>query len=532
MHAKGVAPSRLRSAQHRVAALALAGCALLSSSCLLPLRVASSVEGVIVDAKTHRPVPNAIVVVRFDGYYDEILPDRELLGHREGRTDELGRFEIGPMVRAGINAWPLLKTEARVVGVIKDGYRCPGTRAVRSDREARIQLTPALDVEDRRDSCRPVPARPGEAGAYMTAWRQLFPERAPEPNRDSDRQFQRQLAARSVLGYGENCEGPVLDMALSPGGERAALLTRGEGGPSVWNIDLSAGPARPAQRVADASEVEQRRLAWTSPWELVFWEPAARAQRAVSPSIFSTSRFEVVWEAPGAAHSPASLAPGARRAAPHMPLDPADLNDEGDAQWFGRSFELGRSLDATTGLPSDHLTLTEGDGSSRVLALPGEACGPRGRFGRPQYRISVDGRTALDLRFVEGGCHAVGIDLQSGEWAKLDASSAPATCRESRNVPASRLALALRGYSREVAEALQQAGADPSAAYVLRIHRKTRAARAEGRDYGGRAVSARVPDFPVATPLRRIDVSVVGVVTPSQKGPRPVPGPRPLPEPL
>ena len=45
--------------------------------------------------------------------------------------------------------------------------------------------------------------------------------------------------------------------------------------------------------------------------------------------------------------------------------------------------------------------------------------------------------------------------------------------------------------SPQVAEGLHQAGADPSAAYVLRIHPKTRAAKAYGRDYGGRAVSAR-----------------------------------------
>ena len=41
-----------------------------------------------------------------------------------------------------------------------------------------------------------------------------------------------------------------------------------------------------------------------------------------------------------------------------------------------------------------------------ALTLPGEACGQAGRFGRPQYRMSADGHSGIDLRFVGGGCHA------------------------------------------------------------------------------------------------------------------------------
>jgi hypothetical protein len=510
-----------------LAILVAAGCALLHSACLLPVKVTSSVQGVVIDESSGRPVSNALVVVRFDGYYDDVLPDRELIGHRETRTDGLGRFEIGSVVQVGLNAWPMLKTEARVVGVLHEGFRCPRTRKLTPGKEVRIGITPALDRDDLRDSCRPIPAKNSEAVAYMTQWRKLFPNRDIGHGTDAERQFERQVAARAVLGFGDNCEGPVYDLALSPGGERAALLSQGADGMQVSTIELSP-LARP--RVVAAGKQAGQRLAWTSPDELVLWAPASPRARSISPSLFATERFEVVWrsEEPTPSASPAHTSQGRSFG---TPLDPADLNDEADILWLGRSFSLGRSLDPETGLPADHLGVSREDGSTTQIPLPGEACGDRGRFGRPHYRISQDGRSGLDLRYVKGGCHVVRIDLETGRWAILDTERTPGICREDRNVPAPRLALALRGYARDVTTILDEADADPSAAYVLRI-RSDGAVRVESRDYTGRAVSVSAPRFPVNTPLRRIDVSVVGSTRPARGGSGAIPGPAPMPEPL
>ena len=54
--------------------------ALFQTSCIvLPVRIASGIEGAVVDAVTGRSVADALVVVRFDGRYDDVLPDREVL---------------------------------------------------------------------------------------------------------------------------------------------------------------------------------------------------------------------------------------------------------------------------------------------------------------------------------------------------------------------------------------------------------------------------------------------------------------------
>jgi len=482
---------------------------------------------VVIDESSGRPVSNALVVVRFDGYYDDVLPDRELMGHREARTDGHGHFEVGPVVQAGLNAWPMLKVEARVVGVLHAGFRCPATHKLSPDGSNRIGITPALDRGDLRDSCRPIPARNGEAVAYMTEWRKLFPNRAVGRDSDAERQFERQVAARTVLGFGENCEGPVYDLALAPGGERAAFLSQGRDGVRVSTVEL--GRAGRPEVVASAEDTLQR-LSWTNADELVLWRPASRSDRSISPSLFATERFDVVWRNPKLP-PPASPAGADQGRTFRAPLDPADLNDEADSLWLGRSFSLGYTLDPETGLPADHLDVTREDGTTSRIPIPGEACGDRGRFGRPHYRISADGRSGLDLRYVNGGCHAVRIDLETGRWTTVDGERAPATCREDRNVPAPRLALALRGYARDLTTLLDEADADPSAAYVLRI-RPDGAVRVESRDYTGRAVSVSAPRFPMKTPLRRIDVSVVGSTRPARGESNAIPGPRPMPEPL
>jgi hypothetical protein len=489
----------------------------------VPFRVTPGVVGVVVDAVSGDPLSEALVVVQFQGYYDEVLPDRQLLGHGEARTDALGRFRIERRLRSGLSAWPLFKTEARVVGVIREGYRCGGPEQVFQNELVEIALRPALDLADQRESCRPVPARRGEAKAYQEAWRALHPRpQAPtEPPEEDDRQLERLLEARSVFGFGENCEGPVSDLALAPGGRHAAFVVAGPEGAEIRLLELGGGGAGLDLPPVPASRIPPRRLAWAGPGELVLWEPASEADRAVSPSIFASGRIEVIWRDSTA---PAAPAPDA----PRMPLEPEDLNDEGDALWRGRSFSLRRTLDTNTGLGSDLLRVSAADGSRHTVALPGEACGPRGRFGRPHHRIASDTRTGLDLRFVDGGCHVVGVDLQTGLWSRLDSAAAPAVCRDRRRLPATHLRAALRGYSGEVEDEMARAGADTAAAYSLRIDAGGET-RAETRDFSGAPLAVPVPPFPIATPLRRIDVSVVGA---SPRAPRAEAVPSARPQPL
>ncbi len=86
----------------------------------------------------------------------------------------------------------------------------------------------------------------------------------------------------------------------------------------------------------------------------------------------------------------------------------------------------------------------------------------------------------------------------------------------------------MRGYLRDVETAVADAGADPTAAYVLQIEPGGET-WVETRNFGGEAHSVRVPVFPVTTPLRRIDVSTVSSArAPNRAAPiRPT-----LPEPL
>jgi hypothetical protein len=470
------------------------------------------VEGVVVDGQTGDPVAGAIVVVRFDSWYDDVLPDRQLLGHREARTDAAGRFRVPALLRPGIALWPLVRSEARVVSVMADGYRCPPAQAARS--RAPLELARALDAEDRRDSCRPVAASRGEASAYMQAWRDLFPARTTRESREQQRDIDRLLTARSVFGFGENCVGPVLDLALDPSGRRAALVVGGREGPQILALELGADGIAASQAVSRAALTRHERLAWNGPGELVLWEPATQAQRMLSGSIFGSQRFEVLWTAPDVASG--SSRPGGDPLALSRALDPADLNDEGDARWLGRSFRLQRDVDAASGLAREQLQVTRPDGSSYELDLPGETCGPRGRFGRPHYRISADGRSGLDLRYVDGGCHAVRIDLRTGAWAKLDRATDMAQCRRVRSVPAQHMTAALRGYMREISDAMEAEQADPGTSFALHVesHGETRVV---ARDLLGERYTVQVPPFPLVTPLERIEVTPAGGRTPASE---------------
>jgi hypothetical protein len=201
------------------------------------------------------------------------------------------------------------------------------------------------------------------------------------------------------------------------------------------------------------------------------------------------------------------------RTSPRKPLDPADLRDEADTRWQGRSFTLLRELDPLAGLPRDSIRVTDLGGSRHTVELPGEACGGA-RFGRPHYRIDASTRAGLDLRFVDGGCHLVRINLEDGSWTQIDGDPRPAICRSRRRVPPAQLSAALRGWTRDLRQALERAGADPSIAYGLEID-KAGSTRALARDFSGKPVTLDGPAFPLETPLRRIDVTNVA---PSRRG--------------
>lgn len=503
MHENGVRGGARRLA---VALSLSAGLLGLTSCVVLPVRIGPAVDGQVVDQQSGRPVAGAIVVARFDGRYDDVLPDRDLLGHAEATTDAMGRFRIDRIVRPGFSAWPLYKTEARIVGVMHDGYRCAAPRAASDTGPVRITLSPAVDALDRRDSCRPVAAERGEVTAYMDAWRALFADSGTRAPDEGERQLERLLAARSVLGFGENCTGPVTDLAVAPDGSSAALRVVSGDGALVQRVELASGERHAIEEPAGASA--HARLAWAGAGELVLVEPDAGAARALAPR--APAQRMLLWSA-RAGSPPASPSPGA--APRSRPLDVEDLSDESDRFWGGRSFALARTLDPSSGLAVDELRVTREDGSRAALALPGEACGQPGRFGRPQYRMTTDGRGGIDLRFVGGGCHAVRIDLETGAWQKLDGEARPARCETARRIPSANLSVALRGYMRELESALVEGGADPAAAFVLEIGADGET-NALARNFAGDRLSVRVPRFPVATPLRRIDVSTVGLARP------------------
>jgi hypothetical protein len=246
--------------------------------------------------------------------------------------------------------------------------------------------------------------------------------------------------------------------------------------------------------------------------DLVLWEPSKDSYQAVSPSVFGAGEFERIWSAAGSASHAIDRAEASQLRSKEMAvpvLAPEDLNDEGDSRWRGRSFVLQQRPNPETGLPQDDLRVYREDATSYTLSLPGEVCGPRGRFGRPQYRIAADGRTSLDLRFVDGGCHVVRTDLETGEWSILDAVDRAGVCRAARHVQPTEFRTALRGYTRELESAISEAGADPAAAYALRIE-PDGTTRLDTRGFSGASMTIEVPRFPLDTPLRRIEISTLG----------------------
>jgi hypothetical protein len=472
--------------------------AFLALGCVpLPVQPTPAVAGRVVDRESGKPVADAIVVVRFDVRRGELLPERDLIGHREAVTDATGRFRVVRSAVPGLGSWPRYGMEARVVGVMTPAHRCTRPHRVPDSGNLVLRLDVATDAADRRASCRPVAARPDETPRYLAAWRELYPRRLTSHERASERQIDQLLLARAVFGPGENCSGPAVDLSLSPSGTHVAVALEVSHGRSIEVISLAPQPRRLARvRGEEPNPSPALRLAWSSDRDLVLWDPA----RPSADSMGSTRRL---WSDPSAARAANQAADEGARL---RPLDLSDLNDEGDARWQGRSFHVERRLDPASGLAAEALRITHPDGRTKTLALPGEACGPRGQYGRPHFRISADGGRGLDLRWIEGGCRAVSIDLESGRWQALSSNRAGGTCREGRRVPLPQLRRAVRGYLGEIEDALVAAKADPSQAYRLEVAPE-RATRVLARDYLGAPIALVLPAFPIDTPLRRIDVT-------------------------
>jgi hypothetical protein len=456
-------------------------CVGLAAGGCLPVEVGPTVQGRVLDAGSGAPLAGAAVVVRFDLRPDPRLPERELLGHREAVTDAEGRFRLVAETADGLAAWTRGGAEARVVGVIREGYRCASPRAVSPSGRVTVRLEPAAGAGDRRDSCRPLGARPGEAIRYQSAWQALYRGASDGGEAPDDAELARLLGARATFGFGENCPGPAVDLALAPDGRHAAVALESSEGRRVEVLRLGSDP-EPVARVHPPAG-DRRRLGWVSARELVLWEPGARLAASGAP-VDASQRLLWTGSATGSA-------PGEWR---RVPGDPVDV---GMARWQGRAFEIRRALDETTGLGVDTLRISAAGRDPVSHRLPGEACGPRGQYGRPQLRIDASGQRGLDLRFVEGGCHAVSVDFASGDWRRLDSAPRAAPgCRELRRVPLGHLRSALGDYVESLEEVLS-------------------------RDYMGRYLRLEVPDFPLRTPLRRIDVtSVSGAASPAG----PVPG--------
>jgi hypothetical protein len=79
-------------------------------------------------------------------------------------------------------------------------------------------------------------------------------------------------------------------------------------------------------------------------------------------------------------------------------------------------------------------------------------------------------------------------------------------------MPPAQLAAALRGWTRDLRQTLERAGADPDASFALEVD-ESGTTRALARSFSGAPITLTGPAFPVATPLRRIDVTNVAPST-------------------
>jgi hypothetical protein len=460
------------------------------------------------------PLPGALVVVRFDASYEEAPERYRPLAWRSVRSGLEGRFRAGPVLAPGIEAWPWQRSRARVLVALAEGHLCADEQELAADGSTRIALAPAGSEAERRASCPPLAGWPAGARDYAAAWRNLYAATPPDASTTPpERDLSRAVAFRRGFGFGANCTGPVLDLSLAPDGSRAALLLARGGEVEVQLVELSGAPGPVRRSLAHLPAEPPPRLAWTRSGGLIS-AGAGSGAGAGRPELLAgpldapagagdDPAARMLWrpETP-----PASLAVETPDDPPA--LEAADRHDDEGLRWSGRSFEDLHEVDAETGLPRDRLHVMDAGGATVTLPLPGEPCGPEGRFGRPQLRVSADGTRGLDLRFVEGACRAVAIDLTSGDWETLDGESEAGLCATQRQVPASQLAGALPGYLRELRRLLGEAGLDPAGAFVLDFE-SSAPARLEAQAPDGQRRALAVPPFPLATPLRRIAVGVV-----------------------
>jgi hypothetical protein len=450
-------------------------------------------------------------VVRFDASYEEAPARFQPLAWRSVRSGPDGRFRAGPALAAGIEAWPWQRTRARVVAALAEGHLCADEQELAADGSTRIALATAQSEEERRASCPPLAGWPAGAREYAAAWRDLYATATFPSATPAERELSRSAAFRRSFGFGANCAGPVLDLSLAPDGSRAALLLARGGEVAVQLVELSAAPGASRRSLAQLPAEPLPRLAWTSSGSLSVAAAASGAHTRL-PELLAGPLDAPAAQGPAAQilwrpeMPPASL--GGETTGDLPALEAADRHDEEGLRWAGRSFVDLHEVDAETGLPRDRLQVTDAGGAAFTLALPGEPCGPEGRFGRPQLRVSADGMRGLDLRFVEGACRALVIDLASGEWETLDRESEAGLCAVDRHVPASQLAGALPGYLSELRRLLGDAGLDPAGAFVLDVEAGA-PTRLEAQAPDGRLRVLAAPPFPLATPLRRIAVGVV-----------------------
>ncbi|MEM7413704.1 MAG: carboxypeptidase-like regulatory domain-containing protein [Myxococcota bacterium] len=475
-------------------------------------------SGQVTDAATGAPIAGAIVVFRYDRQPEASGEEVEALAHREIVTDRAGRFRAPRLAWS----WP---GAVRIASVWAPGYRCSDTAT-----SGRIPLQRAKSLEERRASCVPVAGTPREVPRYRAAWQSLYPSIYRRSVRRPDAEVERVLSARRVFGFGANCEGPVVDLALSRDGRRVAYWVRRAGLPSTIRIqELGEGLRSVGESASEEVSAPvwspELELAWTARHELVLWQPHSTHPPEVVPTLGDDTpqTARVLWKPPTPPAAPA-LAPARPGEAPRgQPLAADDLRDANDARGSGRRFLRRSILDPRTGLPADVLETEHTDGGRSAVALPGEACGAPGRFGRPEDHLTAAGTLAVDLRYVSGGCRPLLIDLRDGRFRPLD-PTVGAVCRETRAALAPRFEDALRGYSLEVQRALAGLGADPTSAYVIRIAPDGTAV-VRARDPLGRQVEGPLPRFPLRTPLRELRISVVGgVPLPG----RSVPGIQPL----
>ncbi len=526
----------------RVWAAAILATGLLAGAtgCIpLPLKRAPGLHGAVVDTRGE-PIAGAHVVVRFDGSYDEILGEWDLLGHREATTDENGRFRFGNLHKDGFSAWPWFEARSAVVGVIRDGFSCADRAAALDDGSVRVVLRDGVTAEARRDSCRPVPAAPREAPGFWKAWNALQEVAiARDEPRDSG-----SIAAKRPFGFGMNCRGPVLDAALAPDGVHLArMVTRQRDATTTLRLQILELGEHGPPVIAHAAPVRLRpevgRLAWISDGELAWLEESLQWRDPDRPSTSRTppgmGRFaRVLFDrtARDSAALPASRPPsptpqGVRWTATPKPVDPAapanaatridpvvagdeDRHDRAALRWRDRTFTRHQRVDPNTGLPTTVLRVTRPGGATVEARLPGEACGRTGRFGRPEFALTQRGDRAVDLRYVDGGCQLVSIDLRAGTWESLATAAGPSTCQTSRDIPASQLRAGFPDYAETLQTALERSKLDPKAAFRL-VLGPGRAARLEVPTETGRTEILDAPPFPMETPLRVIGVSTLGL---------------------